>query len=260
MCLGSRQSERRASAARPGNMRGGVCAGYRFGRLTICPSTGSTTLRRHQKSRGARSLCSVREARRASARAARVQSLDTLVAIARRLAADGVKARHARLADGGGAVCSIPLRVVRAQVCIALRKDDYVAAFKTLPLNKEDLDLAVCTWRAAAERGWGLQMFALPFGGRVSGYDWERFAAAGQLILENLFAVPSARYVDDQFGADDKWAGRGWASPEGASDTVLAVTSELLGWELDPGKRCRAADSAIILGVLVEFCVQRQAC
>ena len=186
-----------------------------------------------------------------------MQSLDTLVAIARRLAADGIKARHARLAGGSDRPTSF--RVGRAQVCIALRKDDYVAAFKTLPLNKEDLDLAVCTWRAAAERGWGLQMFALPFGGRVSGYDWERFAAAVQLILERLFAVPSARYVDDQFGADDKWAGRGWASPEGASDIVHAVTSELLGWELDPGKRCRAADSAVILGVLVEFCEQRQA-
>ena len=61
-----------------------------------------------------------------------------------------------------------PLRGARAQVNIALRKDDYVAAFKTLPLRKEDLDLAVCTWRAAAERGWGLQMFALPFGGALA--------------------------------------------------------------------------------------------
>ena len=42
---------------------------------------------------------------------------------------------------------------------------DFVGAYKTLPLKGSNLQFAVTTWGAAARKGWALQLLSCPFGG-----------------------------------------------------------------------------------------------
>ena len=134
-----------------------------------------------------------------------------------------------------------------------LRKEDFVGAFKTLPLASSHLQFAVVTWDSAEAQGRGLQLLACPFGAAASVYNWERFGAAIRSVLATLFYVVFLRFVDDLFGADRVVSGASFlASPAGASETAREVVEDLLGWEFDATKRVSDSIAAPVLGVDVE--------
>ena len=64
-----------------------------------------------------------------------------------------------------------------------LRKEDFVGAFKTLPLALAALCMAVAVWGEAAQKGWALQLGCCPFGAVASVYAWERFGSAIQVCV-----------------------------------------------------------------------------
>ena len=51
---------------------------------------------------------------------------------------------------------------------VRFRKDDFVGAYKTLPLRLEDLELAVTVWRDASGSLRTLQLHCCPFGAVAS--------------------------------------------------------------------------------------------
>jgi hypothetical protein len=93
--------------------------------------------------------------------------------------------------------CSYP-----GHVRAGFLKDDFVGAYKTLPLRYENLPMAVAVWASAAGSLQVLQFLCCPFGAVSSVYSWHRFGAAIQRILANVFEVAYPRYVDDLFGLD----------------------------------------------------------
>ena len=134
----------------------------------------------------------------------------------------------------------------------AIRKEDFVSAFKTLPLASSHLQFAVVTWDSAEARGQGLQLLACPFGAVASVYNWERFGAAVRSVLARLFFVVFLRFVDDLFGADPVVPEAPFlATPAGASEVAREVVEDLLGWDFDASKRVSDSASAPILGVEV---------
>ena len=137
---------------------------------------------------------------------------------------------------------------------LRFRKDDFVGAFKTLPLCAEHLHLAVAAWMS--EDGVRvLQLLAAPFGALSSVHAWHRLGAAVQRILASLFVVPYPRYVDDLFGLDPVLASscrRGeLLGPQGTANLARFVISDLLAWELDEDKAVTDAKSCVVLGVAV---------
>ena len=86
-------------------------------------------------------------------------------------------------------------------------------------------------------------------------YCWERTARALRLILARLFWVPWCKYVDDLFAGDvlpleeapryDRPPAMG---PGGESTITRAVLTDLLGWDLDAGKRVEAGTPAAVPG------------
>ena len=170
-------------------------------------------------------------------------------------ASPGEVVRHDTLDRFVAVLCKIMLASADG---VALRKEDFVNAFKTLPLASSHLQYAVVTWDSAAAQGQALQLLACPFGATASVYSWERFGAAVRAILAELFLVVYLRFVDDLFGADRAVAeAPHLATPAGASDVARAVVTDLLGWELDPEKRVAQAHSAPVLGV--EFAIDKRA-
>ena len=157
-----------------------------------------------------------------------VDILDTLVAVAR------------RIASRRGADCQLHFR-----------KEDFKGAFKSLPLDGNDLRFAVVSWKAAVEQGRALQLLCCPFGARSSVFSWHRLGSFIQALLAIEFFIAYPRFVDDLFSADAvaRHAG-GFAGPEGTAACAQRVI-ELLGWELHPEKRVRATPEAVILGVVV---------
>ena len=126
---------------------------------------------------------------------------------------------------------------------VHFRKDDFVAAFKTLPLGQEDLPLAVALWLDSLGSVRALQLHACPFGALASVHAWHRFGAAVQLILAKLFLIAYARYVDDLFSADvilphdfQHEAANVLVGPAGTAYLARWVVENLLGWQLDKDK------------------------
>ena len=72
-------------------------------------------------------------------------------------------------------------RALRGRGPLRLRKEDFVRAFKTLPLALAALSMAVAVWGEAAQEGWALQLWCCPFGAVASVYAWERFGCAIQV-------------------------------------------------------------------------------
>ena len=142
--------------------------------------------------------------------------------------------------------------VLQGEGGATLRKEDFVHAFRTLPLASSHLQFAVATWQSAAAEGYALQLLACPFGASASVYNWERFGAAVRAILAQLFFIVFLRFVDDLFGADAVLpGGPRLASPQGASEITQEVISGILGWELDVSKRVVDSSSATVLGAEV---------
>ena len=139
---------------------------------------------------------------------------------------------------------------------VRFRKDDFVGAYKTLPLRLEDLVLAVTVWRDAGGRLRTLQLHCCPFGAVASVHAWHRLGAAVQCILANLFLVVYARYVDDLFSLDEveePELASEFIGPTGTATLARRVIQELLGWELDAGKAVTNANVFVALGVEVEY-------
>ena len=60
---------------------------------------------------------------------------------------------------------------------VRFRKDDFVGAYKTLPLRSEDLELAVALWRDASNELRAVQLYSCPFGAVGNVYAWHRLGA-----------------------------------------------------------------------------------
>ena len=139
---------------------------------------------------------------------------------------------------------------------VRFRKDDFVGAYKTLPLRLEDLQLAVTVWRDASGSLRTLQLHCCPFGAVASVHAWHRIGAAVQCILANLFLVVYARYVDDLFSLDEVEQPdlvSDFIGPTGTATLARRVIQELLGWELDAEKAVTNANVFVALGVQVEY-------
>ena len=139
---------------------------------------------------------------------------------------------------------------------VRFRKDDFVSAYKTLPLRLDDLELAVTVWRDASGSLRTLQLHCCPFGAVASVHAWHRLGAAVQCILANLFLVVYARYVDDLFSLDEVEQPdfrSEFIGPTGTATLARRVIQELLGWELDAEKAVTDANVFVALGVQVEY-------
>ena len=138
---------------------------------------------------------------------------------------------------------------------VRFRKDDFVSAYKTLPLRLDELALAVTVWRDASGTLRTLQLHCCPFGAVASVHAWHRVGAAVQCILANLFLVVYARYVDDLFSLDEVEQPdlkSEFIGPTGTATLARRVIQELLGWELDAEKAVTDANVFVALGVQVE--------
>ena len=139
---------------------------------------------------------------------------------------------------------------------VRFREDDFVGAYKTLPLRLEDLQLAVTVWRDASGSLRTLQLHCCPFGAVASVHAWHRLGAAVQCILANLFLVVYARYVDDLFSLDEVEQPdlvSDFIGPTGTATLARQVIQELLGWELDAEKAVTNANVFVALGVQIEY-------
>ena len=116
---------------------------------------------------------------------------------------------------------------------LKLRKDDFVGAYKTLPLMEKELDLAVAVSKNSDGKVQALQLLCCPFGAVGSVHGWHRLGAAMQIILSRLFGIAYPRYVDDLFGADldDAPEECPVATAVGTSHLARWVIESLLGWE-----------------------------
>ena len=140
---------------------------------------------------------------------------------------------------------------------VRFRKDDFVGAYKTLPLRLEDLQLAVTVWRDATGSLRTMQLHCCPFGAVASVHAWHRLGAAVQCILANLFLVVYARYVDDLFSLDEvgttRLQCRKFIGPTATATLAREVIHGLLGWELDAEKAVTNANVFVALGVQIEY-------
>jgi hypothetical protein len=148
---------------------------------------------------------------------------------------------------------------------VRLRKDDFVGAYKTLPLKTDELDLAVAIIKVAGGKVRALQLLSCPFGAVGSVHAWHRVGAAIQFILAKLFGVAYPRYVDDLFGADvvqpneQEGPYTDFATPTGTAELVRWVIQGLLGWDLDGDKEVTDAETMRVLGVevsITDVCVR----
>ena len=141
---------------------------------------------------------------------------------------------------------------------IRWRKDDFVQAFKTLPICSSHLPSAVVVWPEALAKDQCLQLLAMPFGSSASVSAWERFGLAIQGVLVQIFLVLYLRFVDDLFSGDAmeeriRIGGETLTGPAGTAWLARHVISDLLGWDLDAAKAVTEQSSATILGVDVRF-------
>ena len=139
---------------------------------------------------------------------------------------------------------------------VRFRKNDFVSAYKTIPLRLDDLELAVTVWRDASGSLQTLQLHCCPFGAVASVHAWHHLGAAVQCILANLFPVVYARYVDDFFSLDEVEQPdfkSEFIGPTGTATLARRVLQELLGWELDAEKAVTNANVFVALGVQVEY-------
>ena len=131
-------------------------------------------------------------------------------------------------------------------------KDDFVEAYKTLPLRLKNLELAVPVWCDASGSLRTLQLHCCPFGAVASVHAWHRFGAAVQFILDKLFLVVYARYVDDLFSLDEVEQPdfkSEFIGPTGTATLARRVIQGLLGWKLDAEKAVTNVNVFVALNV-----------
>ena len=69
------------------------------------------------------------------------------------------------------------------------RKDDFIGAYKTLPLRAEDLDPAIAAWKDARGQMRAMRLLCCPFGAVSSVHAWHRLGAVVQGILACVFFI-----------------------------------------------------------------------
>ena len=127
--------------------------------------------------------------------------------------------------------CCTP-RVTGIVSLFVFRKDDFVGAYKTFPLRLQVLELDVTVWRDASSSLRTLQLHCCPFGAVASVHAWHRFGAVVHFILDRLFLVVYARYVDDLFSLDEVEQPdfkSEFIGPTGTATLARRVIQELLG-------------------------------
>ena len=140
---------------------------------------------------------------------------------------------------------------------VRFRKDDFVSAYKTLPLRLDDLELAVTVWRDASGSPRTLQLHCCPFGAVASVHAWHRLGGCCAVVFwPTCFLGFYARYVDDLFSLDEVEQPdfkSEFIGPTGTATLARRVIQELLGWELDAEKAVTNANVFVALGVQVEY-------
>ena len=185
-------------------------------------------------------------------RVRKVRSVDDFTAsLINALTSVGEAIRH----DSLDVLVEIYRRLGRKNRNVRFRKEDFVGAFKALPLKSDHLHLAVTAWMSAGGVRTA-QLFAAPFGALSSVHAWHRFGAAVQRILVRLFEIAYARYVDDLFDMDAEvdasFTKEMVIGPVGTAELARFVIEGLLGWELDVGKAVSNASECMVLGVNCE--------
>lgn len=177
---------------------------------------------------------------------------------------EGTQVSEKMLPETLDSLVALVLKLTKSRTMrIRWRKDDFVQAFKTLPICSSHLPLAVVVWQEALAKDQCLQLLAMPFGSSASVSAWERFGLAIQGVLAQIFLVLYLRFVDDLFSGDAMEeqidvGGDPLTGPAGTAKLARYVISDLLGWDLDAAKAVTEQPSATILGVGVRFDDARQ--
>ena len=103
---------------------------------------------------------------------------------------------------------------------VRFRKDDFVGAYKTLPLRLEDLELAVTVLRDASGSLRTLQLHCCPFG------EVQAFMRGTASSL--LCSVSWPTWFLSELASE-------FIRPTGTATLARRVIQVLLGWELDAG-------------------------
>ena len=74
----------------------------------------------------------------------------------------------------------------RKPVRFRKKRNDFVSAYKTLPLRLKILELAVTVWRDASGSLRTLQLHCCPFRAVASVHAWHRFGATVQFVFGQL--------------------------------------------------------------------------
>ena len=150
--------------------------------------------------------------------------------------------RHDHVDD----LARVAAAVWRAGHDVEFIKADFKGAYRTVPLEPSQIDLATLLVRDTDQCAWTtVQQWALPFGAVASVYGWERVGGAITAILRNA-GLPVLRYVDDLFLAVPR--GMGDAARE-ALEMIVAA----LGWTLEPSKTEGPSREMVILGMHVGY-------
>ena len=134
---------------------------------------------------------------------------------------------------------------------VRFRKDDFVSAYKTLPLRLENLELAVTVWRDASGSLRTLQLHCCPFRAVAP-----LRGCCAVCFWPTCFLGFYARYVDDLFtldGVEQPDFNSEFIGPPGTATLARRVIQDLLGWELDAGKAVTNANVFVALNVQISY-------
>ena len=148
------------------------------------------------------------------------------------------KIQHDTLDD----LSEIVLSFFQRNIQVWLWKRDISKAFRRIPVRVEHHCFAWTVW---IHEGCLLvaQHKGMPFGTVSAVYAWYRVGFMLCRILRALFMCPSARYVDNFFGASR-------ASVQWNAGRILTVISSLLGFPVDDDKSAESDIRLIVLGAV----------
>ena len=124
-------------------------------------------------------------------------------------------------------------------------KRDIASAFRCLPIQGDQLDLSFVVFVVNLVV-WIAHHVAMPFGTTSAVHAWHRVGSLMCAIVRRFFRAPSAKFVDDFFGA----------SASGIRLTgghCLDVLGEILGFPTKDVKSVSLAETMHILGAILLF-------
>ena len=123
---------------------------------------------------------------------------------------------------------------------------DFAHAYKHVPLLRSQGEFATVIIQPKEGEPLMSQLRTQPFCSRRSPANWGRVTAFARWVLERVFGLFLATYVDDCFSLEP------WETAESADETANEV-SRLLGLELDPAKSKLPAREIGLLGAFISF-------